>query len=107
MYNYAHAVYNPPVGAYRLAIADCGDFNLGGILMPDHRYWNDKITSVVNNQTPGTSSRFYDYNGWGDPLDTRNDTQVGSLTAPGYWDDLQYTSFDNRIDIVHVCAEVE
>ena len=79
----------------------CGTYNLG------HYGFHDKTSSLINNQTNGTVSYFYDYKGWGDPF--VNKDPVIAQRAYGYRRNLAWDtaydgrSADNRIDIVKVC----
>jgi hypothetical protein len=96
-------------GGYEKDFFTCQNVNLGDLTMPDGRPWNDKISSIVNNQTPGTVSRFYDYTGAGNPNDPANWYLLASV-ADGHRlgnladnNDSHGRSINDRIDIVHVC----
>ena len=87
----------------------CGDVNLGRMHMSDGRLANDQVSSIRNAQTGGVQSRFYNYDGSGDPDSPANWRLVLGLNAGSYLRDLSKdTSLDggnanDKIDIVHVC----
>lgn len=92
---------------HQLNYTICGqEVNLGKIPFPGGGWWNDKVSSIINNQTDGTNSFFYDYSGG------TNGTWVPikTLTAPSHSSDLslefdgQGRSLNDRIDGVHVCG---
>lgn len=82
--------------------------NLGAMRYPDGANvgtgpgpkWNDRISSLENNQTPGTVSSFYNWTGssWVNVLDSWAFDQVGNLrySARGNVNDI--------IDAIHVCT---
>ena len=89
----------------RLTWTECGHgvINIGNKAFPGGGLWRDKISSVMNNQTSGTWSTFYDWyigGGW---------DYLKGLKAYGYWRDLAYDTADDgshmndRIDGVFVC----
>ena len=56
---YQHASYQ----GYKIRFYTCAFMDLGKISFPTGGYWNDKMTSFINNQTNGTVSHFYNWNG--------------------------------------------
>jgi hypothetical protein len=100
---------NADQGGYEKDFYTCQNVNLGGLTMPNGRPWNDQISSIVNNQTPGTVSHFYDYVGSGDPNNSANWYRLASVAAGHRLQNLSYDtddrgrSINDRIDIVHVC----
>ncbi|MEV7006416.1 hypothetical protein [Streptosporangium sp. NPDC051022] len=57
---------------YGLAWEKCGEYNLGGARYPDGAWvgtgasgpkWNDRLSSEINNQTPGRRAEFYNWEG--------------------------------------------
>ena len=89
----------------RLTFTRCGlgVQNLGTMAFPGGGAWNDKVSSVMNNQSSGTWSGFYDWyvgGGWDD---------LKFLKAFGYWRNLAKDKADDgshmndRIDGVQVC----
>ncbi|WP_141723174.1 peptidase inhibitor family I36 protein [Micromonospora matsumotoense] len=48
---------------YRIRFYDCIFVDLGGVNYPLGGKWNDRVTSYVNNQSPGTVGRAYNWNG--------------------------------------------
>ncbi|GIM90411.1 peptidase inhibitor family I36 protein [Paractinoplanes toevensis] len=77
--------------------------NLGNMAFPRGGTWSDKVSSIMNNQSSGTWSGFYDWyvgGGWDD---------LKFLKAFGYWRDLSKDKADDgskmndRIDGVQVC----
>jgi hypothetical protein len=96
-------------GGAELVFTVCGrEWNLGNVAFPGGGYWNDRISSITNQQSSGTTSYFYNYNGSGSwsrivtvaagnyrsnlALDTREDGGPGSP--------------NDMIDGVHVCGAV-
>jgi hypothetical protein len=92
---------------HSLTFLTCGhEWNLGKYAFPGGGFWNDKISSIVNNQTSGTHSYFYNYTGnnvW---------ARVLSIDAGHYLTDLSKDTaeggggLNDKIDGVHVCGSV-
>jgi hypothetical protein len=89
----------------RIAFTKCGlgVQNIGNLAYPHGGTWSDKVSSIMNNQTPGTWSSFYDWyvgGGW---------DYLKSLRAYGYLYNLANDRADDgshmndRIDGIHVC----
>jgi hypothetical protein len=89
----------------RITFTTCGRGveDLGHMAFPRGGVWNDKVSSIMNNQTSGTWSGFYDWyvgGGWDD---------LKFLKAFGYLRDLSKDKADDgsgmndRIDGVQVC----
>lgn len=82
------------------------EVNLGKVAFPGGGWWNDKVSSIINNQTDGTNSFFYDYSGGS------NGTwiPIRTVTAPDHASDLSLEkdgsgrTLNDRIDGVHVCG---
>ncbi|MFI7075566.1 peptidase inhibitor family I36 protein [Micromonospora sediminicola] len=62
-YEYLCLYQNASYGGYKIRFYTCAFMDLGKISFPTGGYWNDKMTSFINNQTPGTLSHFYNWNG--------------------------------------------
>ncbi|MCT2278083.1 peptidase inhibitor family I36 protein [Micromonospora chalcea] len=62
-YEYLCLYQNASYGGYKIRFYTCAFMDLGKISFPTGGHWNDKITSFINNQTPGTVSHFYNWNG--------------------------------------------
>lgn len=92
-------------GSY-IVFAACHDVNLGAIAFPSGGYWNDKISSIVNNQTSGTTSYFFNwYNTyWGQLLTVGSGSQLANLALNSSEDGSG--SPNDRIDGVHVCGGI-
>jgi hypothetical protein len=92
----------------QLDLTRCGDVNLGRIGMGDGRVWNDRVPSIRNAQSSWVQSRFYNFDGSGNPDDPSNWMFVLPLNASHYLRDLSKVSSadggnaNDKIDIVHV-----
>jgi hypothetical protein len=90
---------------YLISFAACRFYNLGDWLMPNGQRWNDQVSSVSNNQTPGVWSYFYDWS----PPGTSGWFYLNALKAPGHWSNLALdkawdgSRMNDRIDGVLVC----
>lgn len=76
----------------KLALYRCGWTNLGAYPYPGGGTWADKASSLVNNQTGGAVSFFYD-----------NGVQVLDQHSYGYRDNLAYDGVNDIIDAIRVC----
>jgi hypothetical protein len=80
---------------YRLDLTVCGGvFNLGNVAYPGGGYWNDKMSSFINNQSTGTVTRFYNWDGvsrW---------VYLYSSTA---YEAPPTVPYDNIVDGIDVC----
>ncbi|MBI3898833.1 MAG: hypothetical protein HY308_11115 [Gammaproteobacteria bacterium] len=92
---------------YRMNLYKCGEF----VYLWDHKMgngtqWNNQVSAIINNQTTGTTSHFWDWenNGWSD---------VQQNTAYTYWPDLTKISrrelaptrdMNDVIDAIWVCG---
>lgn len=92
---------------HQLNYTKCGqEVNLGRIAFPGGGWWNDKVSSIINNQSTGTNSFFYDYSGG------TNGTwiPIKTVAAPSHASDLSLETdgsgrtLNDRIDGVHVCG---
>jgi hypothetical protein len=100
-----------PTDAYwYLVFYDCGLENLGDWSMRDGTRWNDQVSSIDNPQSGGVVSRFYNYNGRGDPMNLANDTELLSLPSGHYLKNLAWDKSEDGsgspndwIDVVKVC----
>jgi Peptidase inhibitor family I36 len=91
----------------------CGrEWNLGRVAFPGGGYWNDKVSSIINNQTSGTTSRYYNYRGYGGIWDLMtslaadhhlSDLALNTWTDPN---DGKQKSMNDMIDGIHVCGSV-
>nr|MDT0663357.1 peptidase inhibitor family I36 protein [Micromonospora sp. DSM 115978] len=79
---------------YKLSFYYCQFENLGYLAYPGGGYWNDKMSSWVNNQSYDTYSFFYNWNGVDDWLYVDYSIAVTAWGTPPY---------DNLVDGVHVC----
>lgn len=100
---------NSNFGGDEIDFTVCANRNLGDYRMADGRAWNDQISSIDNDQTSGVQSRFYNYDGSGDPNSSANWALVIVVNAGHYLRDLSQDSSadggsaNDKIDIVHVC----
>jgi hypothetical protein len=100
---------NKDFGGELLRFEACRDENLGNYHMSNGTRWNDQVSSIRNAQSSGVQSRFYNYDGSGDPNNSSNWRFVLALNAGHYLRNLASdTSADggnanDKIDIVHVC----
>lgn len=80
---------------YRLDLTVCGGvFNLGNVAYPGGGYWNDKVSSFINNQSAGTVTRFYNWDGVSRWVYLYSSTAYQArLTVP----------YDNIMDGIDVC----
>ncbi|MEV6986726.1 hypothetical protein AB0M95_36470 [Sphaerisporangium sp. NPDC051017] len=71
-YKYLCAWEHSDGGGYGISFYACGSYNLGGYRYPDGAWvgtgtsdpkWNDRISSMTNNQTTGTRANFYNWEG--------------------------------------------
>lgn len=86
---------NAGYSGYRLNLYYCQLVNLGNLTYPGGGRWNDKVSSLVNNQTSGTRSHFYNYLG-------SNSWQF-LFTSTAYNERFSLGSNNNKIDRVSVC----
>jgi hypothetical protein len=97
-------------GGAELDFTVCANRNLGNYNMGNGVAWNDQVSSIDNDQTSSVQSRFYNYDGTGDPNSSSNWNLVVAVNAGHYLRDLSSdTSADggnanDKIDIVHVCG---
>jgi hypothetical protein len=89
----------------QLNFTTCGrEWNLGNVAFPGGGWWNDKVSSIINNQSTNTWTYFYDYRGSGNWL------RVTSLNAGHHLANLELDKaedngrLNDRIDGVHVCG---
>lgn len=73
----------------------CGFVQLANFGYPLGGTWQDKISSIRNGQTGGVTSRFYDFNGAGQPIETMSLRADNAIPNIG--------TVDNRIDRIFVC----
>lgn len=89
-------------GGERLALTECGLYTLTRWNVRPGNDWRDDISSIWNNQTPGTVSSFYDWSG----IAYR---RIKDLSAGNYLQDLTRDAaigggnLNDRIDQVYVC----
>ena len=86
-------------GGWLLEAYQCGYFDLGQLSYPDGGRWNDRISALYNNQTPGTGADFYNFNG-----SNRWDLEIG-LNQGDYLLDLSTSGqgANDVIDGIDVC----
>jgi hypothetical protein len=101
---FAHSDFGSP----SLKFTTCGrEWNLGKVAYPGGGWWNDKISSIINNQSRNTPSFFYNYTGSGN-----NWQRILSLNSGNYLRNLAWDTAEgggtpsDRIDGVHVCGSV-
>lgn len=100
---------NSNFGGEQLRFQACHNENLSEYRMSNGRTWNDRVSSIRNARGGGVQSRFYNYDGSGDPDDSSNWKFVIALNSGNYLRDLSKdTSADggyanDKIDIVDVC----
>ncbi|MGW1062392.1 peptidase inhibitor family I36 protein [Micromonospora rubida] len=88
---------------YKLSLTRCGWTYLQNYAWPNGGDWRDKTTSLVNNQTTGVISHFYDSDIYGNQL------YLGPQHSYGYRANLAYDtaavggSWDERMDDILVC----
>jgi hypothetical protein len=106
-FQYLCAYQHRDFGGAELNFLTCGrEWNLGNYAFPGGGWWNDKISSVINNQTPGTRSFFYNH------ISSNNWTRVLSINAGNYLRNLAFDTaegggnLNDIIDGVHVCGSV-
>lgn len=83
----------------------CGlEWDLGKSAFPGGGVWNDKISSITNNQSTGVNSYFYNYTGsyWSQLLDVPSGTHRSNLALDSSDDGTG--SPNDRIDGIHVCG---
>ncbi|WP_147376283.1 peptidase inhibitor family I36 protein [Micromonospora radicis] len=101
---YAHRQYTNP----SLNFTVCGrEWNLGNYAYPGGGVWNDKISSINNNQSSGTWSYFYDHvgnNNWDRILSVAAGTRRANLALDAA--ESGGGNANDRIDGVHVCGPV-
>ncbi|MEV0811481.1 hypothetical protein [Micromonospora sp. NPDC050200] len=92
-----------------LAFTTCGrEWDLGRYGYPTGGYWNDRISSITNQQSAGTTSYFYNYNGsssWSKIVTVRSGEYRSNL-ALDTREDGGSGSPNDMIDGVHVCGSV-
>ncbi|MEU4770311.1 peptidase inhibitor family I36 protein [Actinosynnema sp. NPDC023794] len=79
---------------YQLSFSICTFRNLGDYAYPGGGYWYDKVSSFINNQTTGTWSDFYNWDGYSDWV---------YLFSSQAYDARNPTPYENIIDAVWVC----
>lgn len=91
----------------QLNFTTCGrEWNLGNVAFPGGGVWNDKVSSIINNQTTNTWSYFYDH------ISNNNWKRIASLNAGHHLANLALDTaeddgpLNDRIDGVHVCGSV-
>lgn len=82
-------------GGYKLSFFDCVFENLGDISFPGGGRWNDKMSSWVNNQTPGTYSTFSNWNG--------QDAFIFVADSYAYSENSWVGWYNDIVDGVQVC----
>ncbi|MER5894473.1 peptidase inhibitor family I36 protein [Streptomyces sp. NPDC001876] len=85
---------NKNYGGYGISFTRCEFVDLGHIGFPTGGYWNDKLSSYINNQTSGTWSGFYNWTGSWDLW-----TESFAYEATPYIGDY----YNDKIDGVYVC----
>jgi hypothetical protein len=86
---------------YKLSLWACGYVNLTSHAYPDGGSWSDRPSSIVNNQTSGTVSFFWD--------GTDGSGYLGPQHSYGYRENLSLDvaesggNWDNRMSRVFVC----
>ncbi|MGW3855436.1 hypothetical protein [Micromonospora arida] len=96
-------------GGEELVFSVCGrEWNLGNYAYSGGGYWNDRISSITNQQSSGTTSYFYNYNGSGNwsKMVTVGSKQYRSNLALDTREDGVSGTPNDKIDGVHVCGSV-
>lgn len=88
----------------------CGqEWNLGNVAFPGGGYWNDKTSSIINNQNgSGATSYFYNHisdNNWSKILTALVQTHRANLALDNV-EDGSGGNANDKIDGVHVCGTV-
>ncbi|MGC5054607.1 hypothetical protein ACLQ2S_24505 [Micromonospora sp. DT48] len=101
---------NRQYGGDELVFSVCGrEWNLGNVAYPGGGYWNDRISSITNQQTgSGATSYFYDYRGsnvWNRIVTVAIGNYRSNLALDTREDGLSGSPND-KIDGVHVCGAV-
>lgn len=94
-YQYLCLFSNTSHGGYKISFYTCAFRNLGNYTYPGGGRWNDKMSSLINNQTSGTRSPFYNYLGSNNWSLRFTSIAFNSRTSLG--------SSNNLIDGVRVC----
>jgi len=80
----------------------CGnEWDLGRVAYPKRLgggYWNDKVSSIINNQDGSAVSYFYNYRG------ANNWQQILQTNPQTHRADLRVETINDVIDGVHVCG---
>jgi hypothetical protein len=97
-------------GGNELVFSACGrEWNLGNVAYPGGGYWNDKISSITNQQSgSGATSYFYDYRGsniWNRIVTVAPGNRRSNLALDTREDGVSGNPND-KIDGVHVCGSV-
>lgn len=93
-YEYLCLFSNRNYTGYRLNFSICAFRNLGNYAYPGGGYWNDKVSSFINNQTGGTQSHFYNWDGVSNWVYLFASTAYNARTP---------TPYEDIIDAVWVC----
>ncbi|MEV4826869.1 hypothetical protein AB0K25_00860 [Micromonospora sp. NPDC049257] len=100
---------NRQYGGEELVFTTCGrEWNLGNVAYPGGGYWNDRISSITNQQSSGTTSYFYNHNGsnsWSKVVTVASGNYRSNL-ALDTREDGGSGSPNDIIDGVHVCGAV-
>jgi hypothetical protein len=90
---YEDAGFGSPHGYY-LAFYNCGFVDIGKLKFPEggpaepgQPRWNDRVSSIINHQTHGVRSLFYNF-GYSPVTGQEQFLYLDSLYAYGYWRDL-------------------
>jgi hypothetical protein len=94
-YEYLCLYSNINFGGYRLSFFDCVFENLGDIGFPGGGRWNDKMSSWINNQTPGTVSTFSNWDGVSAFIFVADSQAFSENSWVGWYNDI--------VDGVQVC----
>jgi hypothetical protein len=99
---------NSNYGGSQLSFYYCGqEWNLGNVAFPGGGYWNDRVSSIINNQTGSTAtSYFYNHisnNNWSRILTVSRQTYRADLALVSV-EDGSGGSANDKIDGVHVCG---
>ncbi|WP_329019545.1 hypothetical protein OG271_10200 [Micromonospora rifamycinica] len=84
------------VTGYKLSFYTCAFVDLGGVNFPTGGKWNDRMSAYVNNQTDGTTSIFYNWNG-------ASNWSVMFSTVAIDWNSNVGSTYNDKMDAIRVC----
>ncbi|KAB1919761.1 hypothetical protein F8280_24820 [Micromonospora noduli] len=94
-YKYSCLYSDNNYAGYRLSFTTCAFRDLSRYAYPTGGLWNDKVSSWSNNQTTGTLSWYYNYEG--------NGRWLQFLNSKAPYAAGQITGYNNMMDGIQVC----